>query len=100
MILYYYDLFTSLCIYLDFFNVPCPADISSTSQLPAKGAARTLQKIQMQNNNNNNNINTDELIKSDPISVEDIRVALSRTRPSSDGSMAVYEKWQKDFGSI
>ena len=79
-----------------------PADISSTSQLPAKGAARTLHKIQMQNNNNNNNnnINTDELIKSDPISVEDIRVALSRTRPSSDGSMAVYEKWQKDFGSI
>lgn len=44
-------------------------------------------------------LNVDELIKSDPVSMDDIRAALSTTRPSSDGNMSKYESWQHEFGS-
>lgn len=45
-------------------------------------------------------VDADALIKSDPVSNEDLLLALTTTKPSSDGKMAQYEKWQGDFGSV
>ena len=42
----------------------------------------------------------DALLKSDPVSVEDIAAALETTRPSSDGTMGKYSDWQKEFGAV
>lgn len=45
-------------------------------------------------------VDADALIKSDPVTMEDISNALATTRPSSDGNMKMYEKWQSEFGSV
>ncbi len=42
----------------------------------------------------------DSLLKSDPISNDDILASLESTRPSSDGNMLKYEAWQKEFGAV
>lgn len=42
----------------------------------------------------------DALLKSDPVSIEDIMAALESTRPSSDGNMNKYSEWQKEFGAV
>lgn len=41
----------------------------------------------------------DQLLKSDPVLHNDIIVAISITKPSSDGKITKYEDWQKEFGS-
>lgn len=40
------------------------------------------------------------LLREDPVSAADIATALSTTKPSSDGKMAKYEAWQRDYGSV
>ncbi len=77
-------------------------EFPSTSQ-NKNGNSRQQQQQQQQQvklSQQFNSVDSDELIRSDPVSVQDMREALSRTRPSSDGNMAAYEKWQKEFGSI
>eukprot|EP01035_Chromulina_nebulosa_P019834 gene19834-25782_t len=44
-------------------------------------------------------IDPDTLIKSDPVTMDDILNALDTTRPSSDGNMMKYEAWQQEYGS-
>jgi katanin p60 ATPase-containing subunit A1 len=44
-------------------------------------------------------VDVDSLIKSDPITSDDMRAALMTTRPSSEGNAARYEAWQQEFGS-
>ena len=44
-------------------------------------------------------VDADALIKSDPVTMNDISLALQTTRPSSDGNMLKYESWQKEYGS-
>ena len=42
----------------------------------------------------------DSLLKSDPVSNDDILASLETTRPSSDGKMVKYQAWQKEFGAV
>lgn len=44
-------------------------------------------------------IDVDSLIKSDPITSDDMKAALLVTRPSSDGNALRYEAWQREYGS-
>ena len=41
----------------------------------------------------------ESLLKSDPVTHEDVVQAVQITRPSSDGRIAKYSAWQKEFGS-
>ena len=45
-------------------------------------------------------VDADALIKSDPISMEDLILAMNTTRKSSNGNIMQYEKWQSEFGSV
>ena len=45
-------------------------------------------------------VDADALIRSDPISMEDLLLAMNTTRPSSDGNIKQYERWQAEFGSV
>jgi hypothetical protein len=40
------------------------------------------------------------LLKADPVSAADLLAALDSTKPSSDGNMARYLEWQRDFGAV
>jgi katanin p60 ATPase-containing subunit A1 len=42
----------------------------------------------------------DALLKSDPVTAEDMLAALATTRPSSDGNMNKYTDWQTEFGAV
>lgn len=41
----------------------------------------------------------ESLLKSDPVTHDDVVQAIAITRPSSDGRIAKYSAWQKEFGS-
>lgn len=40
------------------------------------------------------------LLSQDPVSMEDVTTALASTKPSSDGNVDKYLKWQSEFGSV
>ena len=73
---------------------------------------QAISNSNMRNSNNGRHVNgnrgigiygtvdADALIKSDPVSMEDLLLALNTTKPSSDGNMKLYEKWQNEFGSV
>ena len=42
----------------------------------------------------------DALLKSDPVTTEDILSALATTRPSGDGNMNKYIEWQAEYGAV
>ena len=45
-------------------------------------------------------VNVESLLRSDPVSKEDVEQALLTTKRSSDGNMVKYDTWQSDFGSV
>ena len=45
-------------------------------------------------------VDIDSLLRTDPVSLEDIMSALQSTRPSSDGIMSKYESWQREYGAV
>lgn len=45
-------------------------------------------------------VNVESLLRSDPVSGDDIDQALMTTKRSSDGNMVKYNNWQSDFGSV
>lgn len=45
-------------------------------------------------------VNVESLLRSDPVSADDIDKALLTTKRSSDGNMVKYNSWQNDFGSV
>lgn len=45
--------------------------------------------------------NIDNMLKADPITLQDMTEALQTTKPSSDQTLQVrYEEWQHDYGSV
>ena len=40
------------------------------------------------------------LLSQDPVSMDDVAAALASTKPSSDGKVDKYTKWQSEFGSV
>ena len=42
----------------------------------------------------------DALLKSDPVTTEDILSALATARPSGDGNMNKYNEWQAEYGAV
>lgn len=40
------------------------------------------------------------MLRSDPVTFDDILAALKSTKPSSDGKFGKYEKWQEEYGSV
>ena len=40
------------------------------------------------------------LLSQDPVSMDDVAAALASTKPSSDGNVDKYTKWQSEFGSV
>lgn len=40
------------------------------------------------------------LLQQDPVTMDDVTVALSTTKPSSDGKITKYVAWQAEFGSV
>jgi len=42
----------------------------------------------------------DALLKSDPVTLDDMMAALASTKPSSDGKMSKYSDWQEEFGAV
>jgi katanin p60 ATPase-containing subunit A1 len=45
-------------------------------------------------------VNVESLLRADPVSVDDIAQACTTTKKSSDGSMAKYDAWQLEYGSV
>lgn len=42
----------------------------------------------------------ESLLREDPVTAEDVSVALGSTKPSSDGKMDKYAQWQQEYGSV
>ncbi|CAN0359965.1 unnamed protein product, partial [Ectocarpus fasciculatus] len=45
-------------------------------------------------------VNVESLLRSDPVSTNDVEQALLTTKRSSDGSMGRYTSWQSEYGSV
>ena len=45
-------------------------------------------------------VNVESLLRSDPVSIDDVEQALLTTKRSSDGSMERYNTWQSEYGSV
>jgi SpoVK/Ycf46/Vps4 family AAA+-type ATPase len=65
-----------------------------------KGNAKVAKsRYSVQVNEVGNNI--DNMLKADPITLQDMTEALQTTKPSSDQTLQVkYEQWQQDYGSV
>jgi hypothetical protein len=48
----------------------------------------------------NEKVDVDAVLRADSVALEDVRLALETTKSSSGGSVARYESWQREFGSV
>lgn len=79
------------------------ADTINTSQQGQGQSGRSNKqsksRYSMQVNEVGNNI--EQLLRCDPVTLQDIQEALSTTKPASDQALqSKYEEWQKEFGSV
>jgi SpoVK/Ycf46/Vps4 family AAA+-type ATPase len=73
---------------------------SVDTQVSGKGNAKVSKsRYSIQVNEVGSNI--DNMLKADPITLQDMTEALQTTKPSSDQTLQVkYEEWQHDYGSV
>ena len=74
--------------------------VETQSQVSSKGNAKVAKsRYSVQVNEVGSNI--DNMLKADPITLQDMTEALQTTKPSSDQTLQVrYEEWQNDYGSV
>lgn len=74
-------------------SLPPPQQQPATGSRPQKGAAFRGAIMEPA-------VNVESLLRSDPVSSDDIAQALLTTKRSSDGNMSKYDAWQREYGSV
>lgn len=68
-------------------TMPDPPVKGNASKRPVAKAMKPAQEIE-------------QLLKEDPVTMNDMNLALASTKSSSDGKISRYEQWQQEFGSV
>lgn len=75
-----------------------PSVISISSHKIATKVATSRQGASTPSTTSESAVNA--LLKADPVTSQDLLTALATTRPSSDGAIDRYQKWQNEHGSV